>query len=236
MELSKLRFNRQKPLPGFSLVEMLVVITVITILMTIGAIGLGNMGGKSVTSAVASAESLFDEARSIAISKRTRTRVLIALELSNNPAENLRKIVVAQERRNDDGWPLPDTWELSSRGIVLPEQVFFSQTFSFSDQTTKTAFDASSEMSLNSPTVKSAFEGKYRFYEFNAEGICQTPGASFVVATGARGSATQSPRLTASALRDFGGFVIWRNGRTAVFRSPEQIHDDIKTIEAGDPF
>ena len=240
MELSKLRFNRQKPLPGFSLVEMLVVITVITILMTIGAIGLGNMGGKSVTSAVASAESLFDEARSIAVSKRTRTRVLIALDLTNNPAENLRKIVVAQEQLNNDGTPSPDTWELSSRGIVLPEQVFFSQTYSFSDQTTKTAFDASSEMSLNSPNVKSAFEGKYRFYEFNAEGICQTPGASFVVATGARGasgtSATDRPRLTASAQRDFGGFVIWRNGRTAVFRSPEQIHDDIKTIEAGAQF
>lgn len=240
MEFSKLRFSRQRSIKGFTLVEMLAVIAVITILMTIGAIGLGNMGGKSVTSAVASAESLFDEARSIAVSKRTRTRVLVALELTNNPEENLRKIVVAQEKLNDDGAPLPDAWELSSRGIVLPNQIFFSQTYSKSNQATKTAFDAASEMSLNSPTVKSAFEGKYLFYEFNAEGICQTPGASFVVATGSRGadsaSATERPRLTASALRDFGGFVIWRNGRTAVFRSPEQIHDDIKTIEPGAQF
>lgn len=236
MKFSKLRFSRQRSIQGFTLVEMLVVIAVITILMTAGAIGLGNMGGKSVTSAVASAESLFDEARSIAVSQRTRARVLIALDLTNNPQENLRKMVVAREKLDDDGSPIPDTWELSSRGIVLPEQVFFSQTYSFSDQTTKTAFDESSEMSLNSPAFKSAYAGKYRFYEFNAEGICQTPGASFVIATGARGSATERPRLTASALRDFGGFVIWRNGQTAVFRSPEQIHNDIKTIKSGAQF
>jgi hypothetical protein len=29
--------------------------------------------------------------------------------------------------------------------------------------------------------------------------------------------------VTASGKRDFGGFVIWRNGRTSMFRNPEQI-------------
>ncbi|MGA0854875.1 MAG: prepilin-type N-terminal cleavage/methylation domain-containing protein, partial [Luteolibacter sp.] len=51
--------------PAFTLVELLVVIAIMSILMTAGAIGLGGIGGKGVTSGVASAEALFDEARSL---------------------------------------------------------------------------------------------------------------------------------------------------------------------------
>jgi prepilin-type N-terminal cleavage/methylation domain-containing protein len=44
---------------AFTLVEMLVVIAIISILMTAGSIGLSGMGGKGVTSGVATSESLF---------------------------------------------------------------------------------------------------------------------------------------------------------------------------------
>jgi prepilin-type N-terminal cleavage/methylation domain-containing protein len=63
--------------PGFTLVEMLVVIAIMSILMTAGAIGLGGMGGKGVTSGVASAESLFDEARATAVGKNLRACILV---------------------------------------------------------------------------------------------------------------------------------------------------------------
>src|SRR5690606_39091618 len=63
---------------GFSLIELLVVILIISMLLTLGAVGMKGMtGGKGISSAVATTEALFDEARSIAVGKGTRARVLV---------------------------------------------------------------------------------------------------------------------------------------------------------------
>jgi type II secretory pathway pseudopilin PulG len=216
---------------------MLVVIAIMSILMTAGAIGLGGMGGKGVTSGVASAESLFDEARSIAVGQRTKARVLIAKDLTNNPADNLRRILVASAEID----PLtgleksPSNWILSSRGLVLPDQTYFSQEFSLKDQ--KSAGGGIDVMS-SLDGAKAAYAGSYYYYEFNAEGICTTPGAGFVIGAGTRAvnKPTSKPRVTSTAKRDFGGFVIWRNGRTSIFRSPAQIASSIQSLNPGATF
>ncbi len=209
-----------KPIGGFTLVELLVVIAIISILMTVGAIGIGGMtAGKGVTNAVATAEAVFDEARSIAISKRTNARVLISIQDSNNRDTYLRRVVVAFQDLDASGNP-SSTWTLASRGIVLPEQTYFSQ--EFSKEKHETGGNGIQKMTLNAP-VKTEYRGEYYYYEFNGEGICTTPGASFVVGSGARPNGAKNPRVTASGKRDFGGFVIWRNGRTSMFRNPEQI-------------
>jgi prepilin-type N-terminal cleavage/methylation domain-containing protein len=206
---------------GFTLVEMLVVIAIMSILMTAGAIGLSGAGGKGVTSGVAGAESLFDEARSIAVGQRTKARVLIAKNLTNDKSGNLRKMAVVSQALNDDGTPkVPETWVLSSRGLTLPDQTFFSQDYS------KKEGNGSIDVMPSLPNAKAAFAGSYYYYEFNAEGICTTPGASFVVGAGARpvNKPEDKPRVTSSAARDFGGFVVWRNGSTSMFRSPDQMN------------
>lgn len=246
---SNVRHRRSQA--AFTLVEMLVVIAIMSVLMTAGAIGLGNMGGKGVTSGVASAESIFDEARSMAVGKNVRACVLIAKDLTNNGADNLRRIVVAYEDIDlATGAPVaPDSdtpnWVLSSRGILLPEQTFFSATYSFSDQAAgsgaiNTVTAANLKSAPGGASVKAAYAGTYYIYEFNAEGICKTPGASFVLGSGTRGitgaALTGRPRVTSAGKRDFGGFVVWRNGRTSVFRSPEQISANIKSLKAGGEF
>jgi prepilin-type N-terminal cleavage/methylation domain-containing protein len=232
---------------AFTLVEMLVVIAIISILMTAGSIGLSGMGGKGVTSGVATAESLFDEARTTAGGKNLRSCVLVAKTLDNNSADDLRRILVAYEeidisgtaatnpnygKAKNPGSATPN-WMLSSRGAVLPDQTFFSQKYSQKDIGTGGTIDQISSSIIKDSSgadlkSTSPFKGNYFIYQFNSQGICTTPGASFVIGSGARSgskpaSGSNLPRTIASAKRDFGGFVIWRNGRTSVFRSPEQM-------------
>jgi len=236
---------------GFTLVEMLVVIAIMSILMTAGAIGLGGLGGKGVTSGVASAESLFDEARATAIGKNMRACVLVAKALTNSPADDLRRIIVAYEevdtvaasptfgQAKDPNNAAPK-WEISSRGAVLPDQTFYSTRLSKLDHEKGTGTIDTVASTRFVGATKAALTGDYYIYVFNSQGICTTPGASFIIGTGARNtskkSTDQPPRVTAAGKRDFGGFVVWRNGRTSVFRSPDQMGTEMSSLSAGKDF
>ena len=222
--------------------EMLVVIAIMSILMTAGAIGLGGMTGKGVTSGVASAESMFEEARSIAVGQRTKTRVLISKDLKNNAADNLRRILIVTAEIDPTTLQpkSPINWILSSRGVTLPDQTYFSQTFSRKDQDKAGAIDT---MTLAAgASVKTSYVGDYYYYEFNAEGLYPLGSAApstFVIGSGIRkpnATAADKPKVGGSAVRDFGGFVVWRNGWVSVFRSPDQMDSAIASIKAGTTF
>jgi prepilin-type N-terminal cleavage/methylation domain-containing protein len=198
---------------GFTLIEILVVVAIISILLTAGITSLGNLSaGKGTSAAVAACESIFAEARNIAISKGCRARVLIDM---NNPGnENyLRRVVVVHEQIAANGTPVANTWVMPSRGYVMPQGTFFSQISSIGQ----------AAASFTNPELKAAFHGNYAYYEFNAEGIAAAPGAMFVVGTGVRAPGAANPRTTASSASDFGGFSIFRNGTTGLIRNPSQI-------------
>lgn len=203
---------------GFSLIELLVVILIISLLLTLGAVGLRGIGGKGVTTAVTTTEAVFDEARAIAVGKGTKSRVLIDVNDIQNLDTYKRRVLVAYEELDEQGEPIKDKWVLGSRALTLPERTYFSQTFS-KEEHEKGTGDLK-EMDLQ--TGKANFDGKYLYYEFNSEGISSKPGASFIVGTGVRPEG-QEPRVTGEGKRDFAGFVIWRNGRTSLFRGPDEI-------------
>lgn len=237
MQSFDLKIQPRRARPGFTLVELIVVIAIIAVLATAGMIGLSGTGGKSVTSGVATTESLFSEARELAVTKNLRTCVLIAKDLTNNSAENLRRMVVAYEETNVDGTARDPSnatpkWTLSSRGVTLPDQTFFSQVFSKTNHQGGPTPDYIATTSALT-AAKAAYLGSYYIYVFNNQGICETPGTSVVIGSGARNlkSAADKPRVTSSGQFDFGGFVVWRNGQTSVFRNPSQISSRMSTSD-----
>lgn len=203
---------------GFSLVELLVVIVIMTILMTMGAMGIRNLtGGKGTSTALANTEAVFAEARATAIGRGTSARVLVDYRDINDQSNYLRRIVIAaQDIDPVTGLPIA-TWSLASRGYTLPDGTFFSLNLS------KRSGNGVAAMQPEMQTfAKVSDAGQYVVYEFNSQGLCTTPGATFVIGAGARPKGS-APLINGAAKRDFAGFAIWGNGETSTFRNPAQI-------------
>lgn len=221
---------------AFTLTEMLVVICIIAILLSVGAVGVGGMAGKGISTGVTTTEALFSEARAAAMGRSIRVCVLVAKSLASNHQDDLRRIVVAYEPVDAvTGMPsTPDgqepQWEISSRGVVLPDQTFFSEKLSKKDHTS----GAGSVDTVSVSNAKTNYQGEYFKYEFNSQGICLSPGASFVIGNGSRvltmSSSSSPPKVTSSGKRDFGGFIVWRGGNTSIFRTPQQISSDLPSV------
>lgn len=215
--ISHLNHPRQS---GFSLVELLTVIAIISVLMTVAVVGLNGMaGGKGVSTAVSTSEAVFEEARSLAVGRRTNAAVLVSVQDPNNRDTYLRRMVVAYKEIDPLTNEQKGDWVLASRGATLPDKVYYSA--KLSKRNHQNGSGSVERISLSG--VKRDYTGEYYIYEFNSEGICTTPGASFVVGMGILPIGDKNPRVTASSERDFGGFVIWRNGSVSVFRDPSQI-------------
>lgn len=206
--------NRLRRAGGFTLVELLVVIAIISVLMTLGAIGINSLsGGKGVSSAVSQAEAIFHFARQAAVANNTRARVLIPRELSGvapRHPDNRRRLLVAIQD------PETNEWRLTDRGEFLPQNVYFSELFSLTAE-------GAQIQTATIPGLPPAFAGTYYFYEFNSEGVASSPAARFIVGNGVWPPGKEL-RVASRNQRDFGGFVIWRNGRTSLFRSPDQMN------------
>lgn len=221
--LASLRWNQscRKASSGFSLVEILIVILIISIIMTAGVMGLKNLSvGKGTSSAISTCESLFNEARTIATSKRCNSRVMIDVD-DINSNNYLRRVVIAHQKIDPTtGIVDPNTWVLASRAYVIPAATFYSREYSKLEDGGKIPEEA-----MSGENFTTSYAGKYAYYEFNGEGISLNPGASFIIGGGIRPKG-QEPRFIKSAEKDVAGFVVWRNGRTSTYRNPDHINID----------
>jgi prepilin-type N-terminal cleavage/methylation domain-containing protein len=214
-------YSSRKVPSGFSLVEILIVILIISILMTAGVMGLKNLAaGKGTSSAISTCEALFSEARTIAISKRCNSRLMVDVDDINSD-NYLRRVVIAHQKIDEiTGEVDPNTWVLANRAYFIPAATFYSREYS---KLVDGADIPEAQMSGENFTTR--YAGNYAYYEFNSEGICLNPGASFIIGGGIRPKA-QEPRFIRDAEKDLAGFVVWRSGRTSTFRNPEHMEID----------
>jgi len=175
--------------------------------------------GRRVATEVWTGDVGFAEARALAIGRRTRAEVLVSVQDPRSRDTFLRRLVVARKEVDPVTNEQKGDWVLESRGATLPDKVYYSASLSKQDH--KNGSGSMKTVSLSN--VKREYQGEYYIYEFNSEGLCTTPGASFVVGTGVLTPGEKRPQVTAGAKKDFGGFVIWRNGGSSVFRDPSQI-------------
>lgn len=218
---------------AFTLIELLIVISLITVLMTVGSFGLKNYSkATGVGAAVPIAQGVFAQARSLAIEKGTGTRVLVHDDDRTdnlNRERRLRYLAVQYWDTKDTEVTTDDEWVTASRGVKLPEGVFYS-------------VDLSNYATAPDVTQSSGFlpggggASTCRIYEFNSQGIITTPAPSgnnvprFVVRAGGMPPGAPKPKANAGAgTKNASGFVIWRNGRTSVFRHPNQIVSSVST-------
>jgi len=221
---------------GFTLVEMLVVISIITIMLSAGAIGLKNLSQSGgVSAAIPIAESVFSHARELAVGKASNARILINAD-RNNDDKYLRYMVVAYEWEDENG---DKKWIAESRGSLLPKGVYFSQKYSLESHSDGVGSIETEQMSLFASIDASApnqsLSTSYFFYEFNAEGNSLTPGASYVINTGSKAPRKEFARVKSDSINGFGGFIISKQGATSSFRHPDQIGISGR-VSAGDEF
>lgn len=209
---------------GFSLVELLVVMTIIAVLLSVASVGISNIGkGQGLTAGLSLGEGLFNQARNLAINQNTTARVLIHIDLNDAIPEERKRYrrmmqVVYKETDPETGLEKgPNDWVRVGQPVFLPDKVYFSPELSLIDM--RNGGMLPTDQHQLSSQIDDTHECVY--YEFNGQGICSTPGAGFVLENGAR--PVNRERAIVGSSKSVGGLVVMRNGSTSIIRDVNRI-------------
>ncbi|PXA04229.1 hypothetical protein DDZ13_06730 [Coraliomargarita sinensis] len=156
---------------GFTLVELLVVISIILIATSILFVG-GRDGGDGLklSSAQRVVASISQGARGQALLKNADTRLIIYSDTNTggDPEKLLRYFGIVYRSQDSSG---NEGWVAATQGTYLPEGIYFDPSMSASNAFPGTTF------SLEYPRQSLQQEGNgddYYYYEFNANGTMET--------------------------------------------------------------
>jgi len=212
----------------------------------------GSGDSRAVDAGVSRLDGLFSLARSAAITRQTRMRVLISLDDSNlslanqdKPQRFLRYATIVYEDENGD-------WQVYTEGEYLPDGTYFSPALSTTGgspqvslnvwpleidestlditQPSDDAFTSVGPFSLtgNTEAVTIAGADLWVAFEFSPNGTFTTPGARVVVIPGILDPSANIRIATEGGLdpTDIAkGFVVFRSGKSAFFKSGAQIKE-----------
>lgn len=207
---------------GFSLVELLTVMSIIAILLSLASVGIGKIGkGQGVTAGLSLGEGLLAQAKTLAINNNAPARLVIHNELNDQLADerqNYRRMMMVMYKEVD-----PTTgeeneeWTRFGRPTLLPDSVYYSPEFSLRDMRSGGQLMTDRHQLTSDP--EDTRECVY--YEFNGQGICSTPGAGFVLVEAPRPPNQERPII--SRTKNAGGFAVLRNGSTAFIRDIDRV-------------
>jgi len=145
-------------------------------------------------------------------------------------------MVVQYEDDNGTEITTDDEWVTASKGVKLPEGVYYSPALSGRGVAPNVVGgNPVRTVDTRLPAQAVGLISTCYQYEFNSQGIIIKPEPDsdteygnnpprFVIRAGSLAPGQTEPTAASGAgERNAGGFVIWRNGRTSVFRHPDQI-------------
>ena len=202
---------------AFTLVEMLVVIGIMALLAAVIGVGLqGGSASAGISSGTRVAASMMQAARTQAVLKQTRARVIINKTSANTEKELRFMGIIYQNPSNN--------WLAANDGALMPKGVYFYPDISTGGGTNNGPLDDDDVMRINFPrsTAQSATSGEdnWYYYEFDANGLSSNSGARFVLAAGS----VVDDNGTIEFMDDsIGGFVIHKLGGISIAQHPDDL-------------
>lgn len=232
---------------GFTLVELMVVMTIIGVMLTLATSVLRNTGAsRTLDSGLDMLVNLVQEARVTAQGNDTYTRLVIANDPKDisKDSRHLRYMVVQIYRKNPgeaenyDGTSSVQRgeWVSTSAGVMLPPGVYFSPTYS---RPLSWADGTGDRINMGTAALSRNKSSRIYYFEFDEKGRFVSPSASpntptqpqrLVLISGRRGTGRDAkdgivPQQMDQNRTPLGakGIVIWPNGNTSLLRTHEQV-------------